>query len=70
MNFNIEIGKMLEVISKEPMARRFSYVALFLELYSRRLWTCILIFLLSFFMIIFIIRNNIKLTSRRIVYEV
>ena len=25
MNFNIEIGKMLEVISKEPKARRFAY---------------------------------------------
>lgn len=28
MNFNIEIGKMLEVISKEPVARRFAYTVI------------------------------------------
>lgn len=38
MNFNIEIGKMLEVISKEPMARRFSYVALFLGFILGAYW--------------------------------
>lgn len=28
MNFNIEIGKMLEVISKEPTARKFAYTVI------------------------------------------
>lgn len=28
MNFNIEIEKMLEVISKEPAARRFAYTVI------------------------------------------
>lgn len=28
MNFNIEVAKMLEVISKEPIARRFVYTVI------------------------------------------
>lgn len=38
MNFNIEVGKMLEVISKEPVARRFAYVALFLGFILGTYW--------------------------------
>lgn len=32
MNFNIEIGKMLEIISKDKTARRFAYTAMVLAL--------------------------------------
>lgn len=38
MNFNIEIGKMLEVISKEPTARTFAYIALFLGFILGTYW--------------------------------
>jgi hypothetical protein len=30
MNFNIEVGKMLEIIAKYPAARHFAYVVLVL----------------------------------------
>ncbi|WP_165942814.1 hypothetical protein [Histophilus somni] len=38
MNFNIEIGKMLEIIAKYPIAERFAYVFTILFFISAVLW--------------------------------
>lgn len=38
MNFNIEMSKMLEVISREPVARRFAYALLLVTLLLVIVW--------------------------------
>lgn len=38
MNFNIEIGKMLEIISKDKIARRFAYTAMVLAFIFGMSW--------------------------------
>lgn len=38
MNFNIEVAKMLEVISKDATARRFAYVVVILSFIFGMAW--------------------------------